>query len=164
MPSFHTAPPVRYPVQRSLWLARAVLVMALSGGLTLLAWAVQGVRTPAHGLQLAAGAALWCLACAMAWRFWAHGVCGVVAWDGQAWTLEGQPNPSLVQGVVTVHLDLQSHMWLRWQSGQGTCHWLWLQERSDRARWGDVRRAVYSRAGPLAADAVHPVAQRDSSA
>lgn len=164
MPSVHTAPPVRYPVQRSPWLARALVFVALLGGLSLLAWALQGAGTHTHGWQLAAGAVLWCVVCGVAWRFWACGVCGTLAWDGQTWILQAHPHMTYVEGVVTVHLDLQVHLWLRWQSAQGVVQWLWLEQRSDQARWGDVRRAVYSRAGTLAADALQPVAQRDLSA
>ena len=156
----HTAPPVRYPVQRSLWLARALVVCALLGGLTLLAWAWQGAGTRQHGLQMACAIALWMPASGAAWHFWSKGVSGVLAWNGQEWTLEMLPNTSAVTGALAVHLDLQAHLWLRWQSALGETHWLWLEQRSARERWGDLRRAVYSRAGTSVADAL----RRDQSA
>ena len=163
MPHFlasHTAPPVRYPVQRSLWLARALLLYALLGSLSLLAWGWQGSGSRQHGLQLAFGAVLWVVGCMLAWRFWANGVCGVLAWNGQEWILEALPHTSAVAGTLAVHLDLQAHLWLRWQSSAGGAHWLWLEQRSARGRWSDLRRAVYSRAGRTATDAL----RRDHSA
>lgn len=156
----HTAPPVRYPVQRSLWLARALLVCALLGGLTLLAWGFQGPGTRQHGLQLAVAIVLWGAGSVVAWHFWAQGVCGVLVWNGQEWTLEMPPNASAVTGTLAVHLDLQAHLWLRWKTSVGGVHWLWLEQQSARERWGDVRRAVYSRAGTTVADAL----RRDQSA
>ena len=164
MSSLHTAPPVRYPVQRSLWLARALVCGAILGFFVLLAWAAQGARTPQHGLQLAAGAALWCVACVLSCRFWMSSVCGVLVWDGQAWFLEMPQHRLVTTGLVAVHLDLQAHLWLRWQSGQGQIHWLWLEQYSDRQRWSDLRRAVYSRAVVTAAESLQPVAPRDPSA
>ena len=148
----HTAPPVRYPVQRSLWLVRALALCALLGVLTLLAWGWQGVGTRQHGWQLVFAAALWLAGCMVAWRFWANGVRGVLAWNGQEWTLEALLHAPAVAGTLAVHLDLQAHLWLRWKSGAGEAHWLWLEQRSARGRWSDLRRAVYSRAGTTAAD------------
>ena len=156
----HTAPPVRYPVQRSHWLARALFFCALLGGVTLLAWGSQGSGSRQHGLQLAFAGVLWLVGCILVWRFWANGVRGVLAWNGQEWTLEVLPHASAVAGTLAVHLDLQSHLWLRWQSNAGDAHWLWLEQRSARGRWSDVRRAVYSRAGTTATDAL----RRDHSA
>lgn len=164
MPSRHTAPAVRYPVQPSAWLARALLGVALLGGLVLLAWAVQGARTQQHALQWTIGALCWVLACVQVWRFWTHGVWGVLAWNGQAWTLELPSHREAQVGSVTVHLDLQAHLWLHWQSDQGAGHWLWLDQHSDRLHWNDLRRAVYSRAGSTTAAALPPVAPRDPSA
>lgn len=148
----HTAPAVRYPVQRSLLLLRALVLCAVSGGLTLLAWGWQGTGTRQHGLPLFFAVVLWLSACIVAWRFWANGVRGFLAWNGQDWTLEALPHLSAVAGKLTVHLDLQAHLWLRWKSGAGDTHWLWLEQRSARGRWSDLRRAVYSRAGTTAAD------------
>ena len=167
MPHFlagHTAPPVRYPVQRGLWLARALVMCALLGGLTLLAWGWCGSGTRQHGLQLILALVLWLTGCMLAWRFWMNGVRGVLAWSGQEWTLEVLPQSSAVAGTPAVHLDLQSHLWLRWQSGAGDVHWLWLEQYGAPERWSDLRRAVYSRAGPLAADALQTASPRDHSA
>lgn len=160
----HTAPPVRYPVQRSFWLARALVLCALVGGVTLLAWGWYGSGTRQHGLQLILALALWLAGCMLAWRFWMNGVRGALAWSGQDWTLEALPQACAVTGTLAVHLDLQAHLWLRWQSGAGDIHWLWLEQRSARERWGDLRRAVYSRAGTPAADALQPASPRDHSA
>ena len=148
----HTAPPVRYPVHRSRWLAGALLSYALLGSVVLLAWGWQGAGTRQHGLQLAFAVVLWLAGCMIAWRFWASGVRGVLAWSGQEWNLEALPNASAMAGTLAVHLDLQAHMWLRWQSHAGDTHWLWLEQRSASGCWGDLRRAVYSRAGNTAAD------------
>lgn len=150
----HTAPPVRYPVQPSLWLARALLLLALLGSLTLLAWGWEGAGTHQHGLQLVLAAVLWLAGCMLTWHFWANGARGVLAWGGQEWTLEALPHASAVAGTLAVHLDLQAHLWLRWQSSAGDAHWLWLERRSDSGRWSDLRRAVYSRAGTPSADAL----------
>ena len=150
----HTAPPVRYPVQRSLWLALALLLLALLGGLTLIAWGWQAAGTRQHGLQLALAVVLWLAGCVLAWHFWANGVRGALAWNGQEWTLEELPHDSAVAGTLAVHLDLQAHLWLRWQSSAGDAHWLWLEQTCARGRWGDLRRAVYSRARTTSADAL----------
>lgn len=161
----HHAPAVRYPVGRSHWLATALVFCSLAGCLALAAWARAGAGTQLG--PVAAAAALWLVCSALAAWFWRHSPCGTLVWSGSAWTLES-PQGTTVCAVCTaleVRFDLQRCLWLRLQPESGRVLWLWLERGSAPQRWGDLRRAVYSRVGfGAAADASRFAPQSDQQA
>lgn len=142
----HSAPAVSYPVGRSRFAAGLLLLTWLMAAAAIGLWWAQ-VQAAGWRLALAAvllgGAGL----CA-AWNWW-HGPAGTLAWDGQVWNWMAHSRSEA--GEPTVSLDLQRWLLLRLDTGERTL-WLWL-ERARRAEcWGDLRRALYSRARPLSQD------------
>jgi hypothetical protein len=69
---------------------------------------------------------------------------GQLFWDGADWHLDG---PQTMQGRLTLVLDLQQVLLLRWTSpiseAPHATRWLWLEKSGDPVIWMDVRRAVY---------------------
>lgn len=143
------APSVTYPVGRSRFLARALIVLWLAGALVTFAWAASpGVL----GWRLAGAAGLVLVSGHAAWRTWRDCTQGLLRWDGADWRFGGTHSDDAPPGLVTVALDLQRYLLLaiRPQEGVGrqdrTPQWLWLERRHDPARWHALRCAVYSAA------------------
>ena len=137
----HGAPSVIYPVGRSRFAGVALLMAWTAGAAGLLAWRVQ-VDARAFTVFVASAAVLLPGVAAL-WG-WLRSPTGTLAWDGTGWTWTAGPATSEA-GVPEVVLDFQRWILVRW-SGEGS-RWLWL-ERTDRAPWASLRRAVYSRARP----------------
>jgi hypothetical protein len=136
----HAAPSVTYPVGRPRlggWLLLACWAAGAAASV-LWAWdaAVAGWR---QGLALAASSASGLLAL----RWWLAMPAGELRWDGAGWTWSGSSGHAA--GRLQVGLDLQGLLLLRWQGGDEVC-WLWLARGTAAPYWGDLRRAVYSRA------------------
>ena len=147
----HHAPPVRYPAGRSSFLAWPLTLLGLVGATLAGVAAVQGLRGAPlallTGTLLAAGAFGW-----SGWRALRNQ--GELHWDGAAWYLEFPAAADERPGTVSVQLDLQSHLLLRWRPAAGERrggHWLWLDARQEPAHWHAVRCAVYSPASSPAA-------------
>jgi hypothetical protein len=154
-----SAPPVRYPVGEGLVLLWGMLILLGAGGAVLVFWLLQGAGDSLARLALAV--VVWFVAASAVWHFWRNRVRGVLQWDGLHWWLEteqpGKPAHSL-EGVLWVRLDLQSHLWVCLH-GQDRRHaWLWLERQGAPERWGDLRRAVYSRPKPEASRVDEPAA------
>ncbi|MES3002048.1 MAG: hypothetical protein V4787_15260 [Pseudomonadota bacterium] len=134
-----------YPVGRSRFAALLLASIWLAAAATALAWAMQldhpGWRMPAIA------AALFGAGVFAAWGWW-RGVRGELAWDGETWSCNA--GPTAFTGSMTVALDVQRAMLVRWRESDRT-RWLWLDSASRADLWGDLRRAVYSRARPEAA-------------
>lgn len=146
------APAVQYPVSgRSVWIGAALALVSLASLSALIAWV--GLGASRHPAWITGTAfALWLLTVGTAWRFASTLSSGVLAWDGQAWTFQGEPD-GVRWGSLTVCIDLQHRMAVRLVGGDGLSRWIWLERCRDSARWGDLRRAVYSRPGQGVADA-----------
>jgi toxin CptA len=140
----HSAPPVNYPLGRSRFAAALLLLLSLLGGAVTTLW---WFHSPLYGWRSAgAFVALAAAAGFAAWQWW-HSAQGTLAWDGATWMWKRE---RLAQaGVLEVSLDLQHWLLLRWTSGNDS-HWFWLDRARCAERWDDLRRAVYSRAGPQA--------------
>ena len=145
----HSAPSVSYPVGRSSRHAHCLLLALWSAGgcvAALTAWRLEhlGGRTALLGASV--------LLASFGLR---HGGTGraqgpaVLHFDGSAWALVGAASTH-ARGLQTaraeVCLDFQSLMLVRLQQAGREQRWLWLDARSEPARWADLRRAVYSRA------------------
>ena len=142
------APSVQYPLWRSRVLGALLLALLFAGAGVAVAWVSSGARDAV--VSVAAALGLWLLAAAGAAHFWCSQPCGVLQFDGQAWTL-GQTaksfsGPLALSVPPEVLLDLQAHLWLRVVPIGHSCQWLWLERSSQPERWMDLRRAVYSRA------------------
>ena len=146
----HGAPSVSYPVGRSSWAGRAIFIAWLLGTMGVAAWRWQ---VPAAAnlsvVAVIAVAGFGAAACAGWWR----SPQGVIAWGGEDWTWSSGAAEEC--GTPEAVLDVQSALLLRWQSA-GRTRWLWIERRSQPARWDDLRRAVYSRARPEALRGVQP--------
>jgi len=136
----HSAPSVSYPVGRSPFAGWASAGLALLGLLVAGGWTLQsgfGWR------QLAAFATV--LACgALAWHGWLRSPCGVLRWDGLAWSWE--EGGAVAPGRPELALDLQSRLLLQWRPEGGGARWLWIEREAAPSDWEALRRAVYSRA------------------
>jgi hypothetical protein len=123
----------------------------MAGFAVLLAWRWLGASAqPAW--MVGAAFVLWLVASGVAWRFWSGLPAGTLAWDGQVWTLQCVPQ-TMLRGALTVDLDLQRRMAVRLAATDGSTRWLWLEQNLEPLRWGDLRRAVYSRPGHSVAGA-----------
>jgi hypothetical protein len=140
----HNAPSVSYPVGRCAfqrWLFIGFAVLASS---VLSAWALNLGLSIVWSIAVAAAA----LGVLLGWR--ALGQAGMLTWDGQVWCLHDQGlGFQDALGDVSVVLDVQKALLLRWQPASDTLHakpqWLWLGLQSSDNRWQDLRRAVYQR-------------------
>jgi hypothetical protein len=73
---------------------------------------------------------------------WWRTPAGRLAWDGAAWAFQG-PADAAHAGQLTVALDLQRAVLVRWRGPRP--HWFWLQRACEPPHWAALRRAVYSR-------------------
>ncbi|HYF42134.1 MAG TPA: hypothetical protein VEA35_06750 [Ramlibacter sp.] len=144
----HGAPSVSYPVGRPFG-AGAWLLGLWAAGLGLIA-AWSWVDASPGWRQLLGSVAVLASGAWAAW-LWRCRPRGELAWDGGAWTWQGEPTA----GGVEVCLDLQGAMLLRCPA-PSPVQWLWLERSAAPARWDDIRRAVYSRANPDAMQRAEP--------
>ena len=142
------APSVSFPVGRSRFSGMLAASLALAGGAGVGYWMLQS-DAPGWRQALAMSAAL--AADAAALRAWLRSPRGMLRWDGAGWTAPGVDGA----GAVEVAIDLQHLLLVRWHR-KGAARWLWLERHRNRARWSDLRRAVYSRARPQALPATKP--------
>jgi hypothetical protein len=78
----------------------------------------------------------------MAAHAWRQTDAGHLTWGGASWVWStGQYSRS---GCVVVHFDIQSHMVVTLQDGQGRSIWLWLDRACDPVCWRALRRALYA--------------------
>ncbi len=140
----HAAPSVTYPVGRSRLGGWLLLACWAVGAAVSLLWAWQAAAPGwRQGLGLVASAACGWLAL----RWWRAAPAGELSWDGAQWAWSGPGDSGA--GQLRVVIDLQGLLLLRWEGCAGV-HWLWLERSAAPQRWGDLRRAVYSRARPPA--------------
>ncbi|MDD0810700.1 hypothetical protein PSQ20_10160 [Curvibacter sp. RS43] len=127
-----------------------LLWLLLAWGVQLLWWQWSGGAVWGPVL----GAVFSLLAAGLAWAQARRLPVGDLVWDGGLWQLNRQPDGSEDSAAaLTVVLDLQWALLLRWPaaSGRSAVVWLWVQRAWAPERWHGLRCAVYSRAalGPL---------------
>jgi toxin CptA len=137
----HGAPSVSYPVGRSSMAGCVLAAVWLAAAAAALAWSSSGAS--AWKLLLAGGLTL--VLGTLAARSWWRGQEGTLAWDGAGWTWATAASPLGKEGSLSVALDLQRLLLVRWVSPHGR-RWFWLQRQASRDQWVALRRAVYSRA------------------
>ena len=147
----HNAPTVSYPLGRSAWWGAPLVVLWLAGVAALAIWCASvDALSWRQGLDLA----LWLLFGGWSWRAWRGQVLGELSWTGTHWLLvRAAAAPASCEGLVSVQLDLQHLLLLRFTPVTGPACWLLLQRATQPERWQDLRRAVYSRARTSGAQA-----------
>ncbi|RYX89164.1 MAG: hypothetical protein EOO28_33930 [Comamonadaceae bacterium] len=151
-----SAPSVRYPVGYCRLAGQLVFGAWLAGATATAAWVFLS-DTP--GWRQALGVAVVILCAAAARRSVPHAPRGTLSWTGQAWEWDsegeregaGRPGGANVSGAteegdLAACLDFQRLMLVNFRSGGHPQRWLWLERQRDPLRWGELRRAVYSRA------------------
>ncbi|MGP1628802.1 MAG: hypothetical protein ACTS8S_14090 [Giesbergeria sp.] len=158
----YPAPSVEYPVGRSNSLAVALLLVHAGSLVVLWAWGLQGCG--AQHLALVPSLLIWLASAVLAARFWAQQPVGALVWDGANWQLRkagGTPALQTLGGAVAVQLDVQRQLVLVFP-GASPAVWLLVEQKRQRERWLDLRRAVYSR--PNAASPAFAGTQRKGEA
>lgn len=137
----HNAPSVTYPVGRSRAFACLMGGFWLLGAAAMASWAVQ-----VGNLGWRVGAGFLCVVASGLWaiRTWATMPVGDLCWDGQDW--QWISAGGAMTGVLTVHLDVQSHLLLAFRPAGAGLIWCWAERCKAGIYWADLRRAVYSRA------------------
>ena len=163
--SHFSAPPVQYPVGQGSVLLWGLLTLLSAGGVVLLNWLLQGASDSV--VRVSVAVVVWLGAASAVWHFWRRRIHGRLQWDGSHWQLEMDLAGKSVlpqEGALWVRLDLQSQLWVCLDGANGQRTWLWLERQGAPERWGDLRRAVYSRPRSDAPRAGEPATARRSDA
>lgn len=123
------------------------MLVWLCGAMACVWWSFQSSQ---WNWRYAVGAAAVLLCGVAAGASWRGLFTGELHWDGQQWWAEstapahaGSQEPSAVQPFMC--LDLAGLFLLRLDRPKGGARrWCGLQRADDPARWGDLRRALYS--------------------
>jgi len=142
----HNAPSVSYPLGRCAFQRWIYAFFVALTSVVLFAWAFNQGLTVVWGVA----AMSTVLGACLGWR--ALGQSGTLTWDGQVWCLQTQGSGHEdTLGEVSVVLDVQKALLLRWQPASDTLNgkllWLWLGSEVASHHWQDLRRAVYQRDG-----------------
>jgi toxin CptA len=143
----HSAPSVIYPVGRSRYSERLLLVFWILGACSVvIACGQAGGVGWRHGvLVISAVAAGIAAACTGGFR---RAASEELSFDGQHWSLTGKLAPRSAR--ASVGLDFQSVLLISLTAPGCARHWIWVERSAKPESWRDFRRALYSRA-PLAA-------------
>lgn len=146
--SARIAPSVRYPLQASGllrlvcwgWVLVSTCMLALwlyeaSHGGRALSWMVWCSAATAMGAAVAA-----------AWTAARRQPSGALVWDGGQWQWVRACGDEVLLSGMHVLADGQKLLVVQAQDMRGRRHWWLLQAHWAPARWGDLRRAVYSSA------------------
>ena len=142
------APAVRVSVRPGAVARGVPALLALLATASLAAWALGHCAACAdHGVRPALAWMPALAAAALAWRRGA-GPGHELAWDGVQWHRDGQP------GQVTLQLDLQQLVLLRWQAQDPRVGAGWLVPTAAQcgADWHALRVALRAAAGPARLD------------
>ncbi len=136
---------VRYPVMRSAWVNRSLVIGAcLMPAPVWLGWAYLVWQGQGGWLWLSwfALACLSTLCCVGAWAQYKRAEQGYLAWDGAAWFwLDTRLQQQAV--VLETVWDGQNFLLLRCRPQGGRWRWVWLERSFAPQFWGDVRRALH---------------------
>jgi hypothetical protein len=131
----HAAPPVRVSLGRSAgWIAFVSLCTGIAVA-TSAAWLLMQRQA---GLGAATVLGL-CAAALAAWRMKRPPARSELNWNGSLWQWQG------LAGEVTVALDLDAWMLLRFDPLQGRSRWVAASRASAIGPWPALRAALYAR-------------------
>ena len=137
----HSAPSVSYPVGRSRY-ARRLLVLVWAIGVavvTLASMQADGFDWRRAMLALSA-----VVASAAAWTGLLQSAAPArLAFDGRHWSISG--GAPLGAARASVALDLQSLLLLRLDEAARRRRWVWVDRQAMPERWLDLRRALHAR-------------------
>jgi hypothetical protein len=149
----HLAPAVSYPTGEAgylRWLL-AGLVMLGAASLGVFGYSTRAASNPLTPLswQFALVVTTWLISIAAVLHFLHQLPQGDVDFDGENWYFFDQTTKTEQVGTVSVRLDVQNGMLLRFESEFKRVSWLWLEAKfiaeNSSQDWHDLRRAVYSR-------------------
>jgi hypothetical protein len=121
-------------LQAALWLL---------GAAAALGWML---AAPVFGPAQALAACLLLATAVAGLRGWRATPSGQLGWDGQHWRWDSaQSVPALPEGVLAVHLDLQTLVLARFVPARGRAVWLWLECSALPGRWHALRCALHAR-------------------
>ena len=141
----HSAPSVLYPVGRPRVWGLILGVVWVGGALLAGAWCAHQM----NGVGWRQWLAIVCvmLGGTVAATRWLATPAGDLQWDGVAWCWTTQAAPGeRIAGRLVVYLDFQRWLLVRLSGAAGRPYWFWLEQYRQPERWGDLRRAVHSRA------------------
>lgn len=153
----HSAPSVVYPVGRCVFYA---VLLAMIGLVSAAVWAVllfevvHRPDSPKVWITTLAGVLSWMVWLVLAVTSWLRSPEGVLKWDsssvqedggagGWLWCSSSDAEPISLSQVACV-LDLQRQILLCIRSVNTGQRWIWVERRSNQARWNDLRRALVS--------------------
>ena len=157
MSARYHAPAVAYGFERPRWAASTLLLAWLVLLAALLSWC-HAAQWQGRGLFMAPLAL--CLAAWLLYRQWADWPQGCLQWNGEHWLLVLASEPRLSTQPMRLKIGLDGGNWL-WLGVSSLFApesrpvkryllWIWIAQSHSPAQWGDMRRAVYSSAVPLA--------------
>ena len=147
----HNAPSVVYPVGRSAWLGRALVVLGLlSLSTAVLAASTMDASRLSGFVPLLL---LWCAWCVWAWRQWRRSPTGWLRWQADGHVQPDAPAGlwcwqhdraavGIELGSVEPVLDLQARWLLRLDGSATVPRWVCLEATGDPANWQAMRRAL----------------------
>lgn len=153
-----SAPSVSYPVGRSSFLGRLLLVLAVAGLAALLLALAYGTGMTV-GWWLAV--TTWACWLVLAWGAWRRQPGGRLAWKASGGRadkggLAGSAGDwvwssgAYLEGVTLARVeriyDLQACMLLRLHNPDGARIWAWVERSHDESHWSDLRRALVAHA------------------
>jgi hypothetical protein len=148
------APSVVFPVGRSAFYGRILMLVGALALLVLGWWGLSQRSVPDMLSFGSAGVLLWVLWAAWAWRGWRQSPVGHLQWDAKAspiadplragawrWSRAVSEDGVLLLAVEQA-LDLQSRILLRLRCADRSSLWVWVERSGDPMRWNDLRRAL----------------------
>ena len=152
MTSAKAVPGVRFPVGRTPALGVVLLALTIIGALLgIAAWSSSASQADGRwGVVVVA----WLCVSTGLWRFWRQQTRRWLAFDGEAWSIQGRdvadPLADLVP-LTSVHVvfDWQRSLLLQLKAGTSdrrrmATPWIWAARQADPQRWHLLRAALYS--------------------
>ncbi len=152
----HQAPAVSFPVKRPIRAGWAIVAVWMTGVITAICFGLNEVQA---FWMLPAALSVSLVAGVSALIQWWKSPVGELRWDRSQWVFVATKNSSgesLSVFDVSVALDFQSTLLVRFRTPLGQQNWFWLECKSDLAAWRILRRAIFAR--PRKSAVVEPVA------
>lgn len=140
-PRMRSAPSVDCPVGRSRFAGWLALALWSAGVLLALHVCMSADRIGWRQGLLLAGVLIGGAAAAHGWWFVAQ---GRLRWDGWGWFWSDGVRTERA-GRLSVALDLQRCMLLRFRADDGAVCWLWIESRRAAGCWHELRCAAHAR-------------------
>jgi len=143
----HRAPAVSFPVTRSRWHVRAIVLLSLLALASTLAFAHGQSLYTVRTLILACATVVVGLLAVQAWR---KSPAGCLRWDGAQWHWSGFAAAQACR--LHLQMDFQRVLLVCVSAHAQRPIYLWLEAAADSAAWNAVRRAVVCSPSVVAGD------------